>query len=200
MSEEKAEYKTDKIQTDVENLFYINGQPIRDRILNVERMRIGDIAHNPGNWRTHDEFQKESYEAFLSEIGFAGIPLAYRSDRTGILTLIDGHLRKESHPDAEIFIAITDLNDDEADTLLAFFHGVEGFAGTDDEKLGALMQGLQVGNPKLDEMFAQMAKNEGLFLGNDFNPDDVEFKEFDESAADDVEYVECPHCGKEFPK
>jgi hypothetical protein len=27
-----------------------------------------------------------------------------------------------------------------------------------------------------------------------------EFKEYDESAADEVEYLTCPHCGKSFPK
>ena len=27
-----------------------------------------------------------------------------------------------------------------------------------------------------------------------------EFKEYDESAADEVEYLTCPHCGKNFPK
>lgn len=27
-----------------------------------------------------------------------------------------------------------------------------------------------------------------------------EFKEYDESVADDVEMIECPHCGKSFPK
>lgn len=26
------------------------------------------------------------------------------------------------------------------------------------------------------------------------------FKEYDESAADDVEFLTCPHCGKNFPK
>lgn len=29
---------------------------------------------------------------------------------------------------------------------------------------------------------------------------DVAFKEYDESAADDVEYVTCPKCGEKFPK
>lgn len=43
-----------------------------------------------------------------------------------------------------------------------------------------------------------------------FNPDElarmlgeaasIEFKEFDESAADDVKYCECPKCGHKFPK
>ena len=29
---------------------------------------------------------------------------------------------------------------------------------------------------------------------------DVEFKEYDESAADDVELLTCPKCGHSFPK
>jgi hypothetical protein len=29
---------------------------------------------------------------------------------------------------------------------------------------------------------------------------DVAFKEYDESAADDVEYHECPACGHKWPK
>jgi hypothetical protein len=29
---------------------------------------------------------------------------------------------------------------------------------------------------------------------------DVEFKEYDESVADDVQYAECPSCGHRFPK
>jgi len=29
---------------------------------------------------------------------------------------------------------------------------------------------------------------------------DVDFKEYDESAADDVEMITCPECGKSFPK
>lgn len=28
----------------------------------------------------------------------------------------------------------------------------------------------------------------------------VEFKEYDESVADEVEYITCPHCGEKFPK
>lgn len=32
------------------------------------------------------------------------------------------------------------------------------------------------------------------------NLDDVEFKEYDESVADDVEMCECPNCGHKFPK
>lgn len=30
--------------------------------------------------------------------------------------------------------------------------------------------------------------------------DDIQFKEYDESVEKDVEMIECPHCGKSFPK
>ena len=29
---------------------------------------------------------------------------------------------------------------------------------------------------------------------------DVDFPEYDEKVEDEVKYIECPHCGKEFPK
>lgn len=34
----------------------------------------------------------------------------------------------------------------------------------------------------------------------DDSPPDVEFKEYDESTADDVEFITCPECGHKFPK
>ncbi len=45
----------------------------------------------------------------------------------------------------------------------------------------------------------------GLFFENEFDEiadtiPDVDFKEYDETVEDEVEYVECPHCGKKFPK
>jgi hypothetical protein len=30
--------------------------------------------------------------------------------------------------------------------------------------------------------------------------EDVDFQEYDESVEDEVEYIECPHCGEKFPK
>jgi ParB-like chromosome segregation protein Spo0J len=32
------------------------------------------------------------------------------------------------------------------------------------------------------------------------SPPDIEFKEYDESTADDVEFITCPECGHKFPK
>jgi hypothetical protein len=35
---------------------------------------------------------------------------------------------------------------------------------------------------------------------DDFDPESVDFKEYDETTADDVQYCTCPKCGHEFPK
>lgn len=45
----------------------------------------------------------------------------------------------------------------------------------------------------------------GLFFENEFDEitdaiPDVDFKEYDEDIENEVEYVECPHCGEKFPK
>jgi len=40
--------------------------------------------------------------------------------------------------------------------------------------------------------------SEGELIG--WNVPDAEFKEYDESVADDVEYITCPECGHKWPK
>ena len=41
---------------------------------------------------------------------------------------------------------------------------------------------------------------EEYFFAEELDVSKVEFKEFDESIADTVEYITCPHCGEKFPK
>lgn len=45
----------------------------------------------------------------------------------------------------------------------------------------------------------------GLFYENEFDEitdtiPDVDFKEYDEDIENEVEYIECPHCGEKWPK
>ena len=37
-------------------------------------------------------------------------------------------------------------------------------------------------------------------IESDQSPPNVDFKEYDESTADDVEFITCPECGHKFPK
>ena len=50
---------------------------------------------------------------------------------------------------------------------------------------------------------AEMFHFDGLpFVFGDFGKQEAptEWKEYDETAADSVEYITCPHCGEKFPK
>lgn len=54
---------------------------------------------------------------------------------------------------------------------------------------------------KEDELAVALAGLETAV--NAISPDDeppTEWKEYDETAADDVEFITCPHCGEKFPK
>jgi len=50
---------------------------------------------------------------------------------------------------------------------------------------------------ELDELL-EWGFSESDFFGHDY--ESVEFPEYDESVADEVEYLECPECGHKWPK
>ena len=81
---------------------------IRNRIVEIRKMRAADIKGNDGNFRTHPAFQRKALAGVMHEIGMAGVLLAYHSERNGgALTLIDGHLRQEDYGQLEWWVAIT---------------------------------------------------------------------------------------------
>lgn len=73
---------------------------IRDRVKELRRVRAGDLAPSPKNWRTHPPAQQDALRGALAEIGYADALLA-RELPGGGLELVDGHLRAETTPDEE---------------------------------------------------------------------------------------------------
>src|SRR5579864_6744989 len=90
---------------------------IRDRVVELRRVRARDLLPNPKNWRRHPKVQADALRGLLDEIGIADALLA-RELPDGRLQLIDGHLRAETMPDEEVPVLILDLNEAEADKLL----------------------------------------------------------------------------------
>lgn len=91
----------------------------RDRILEVKKIKSAELLDNAGNWRVHPNAQRETMTGVLREIGKADVLLTYYSQRAGgKLVLFDGHLRKALDPDEVWTVAITDLDDAEADKML----------------------------------------------------------------------------------
>jgi hypothetical protein len=66
-------------------------------------------------------------------------------------------------------------------------------AATDSAVLADLLREVSSADAAVQALLAQVAEDAGAI------PPDVTFKEFDETAADDVKYCTCPECGHRFP-
>jgi len=107
----------------------------------------------------------------------------------------NGHQRlnvwAEQHgPDFEVDVRVSSrpLSEKERERLTVLLH--KGAAGEWDFDTLA-------NEFELDELLEWGFEESDLF-GHDY--DSVEFPEYDESVADEVEYLECPECGHKWPK
>ena len=134
---------------------------IRNRVIGRQRMNVDDLASNERNWRTHPESQREAMLGVLDEIGQVGELYAYYSERNGnALTLIDGHLRKDIG--GEWDIAITDLDDAEADKLLAVYDPLGAAATADKDKLDALLRDIQTESKPMADLLTALAEQHAV--------------------------------------
>ena len=108
---------------------------IRDRIKDFRRVKAGLLRPHPNNWRTHPPAQQDALRGVLAEIGYAGALLA-RELPDGSLELIDGHLRAETTPEAEVPVLVLDLDEAEAAKLLAVLDPLAGMAETNGDGPG----------------------------------------------------------------
>jgi len=131
---------------------------IRDRIKDFRRVRASQLRPHPKNWRVHPPAQHDALRGVLAEIGYAGALLA-RELPDGSLELIDGHLRAEITPEAEVPVLVLDLDDREAAKLLALHDPLAGMAETNDEALAALLAEVETASDAvqalLDKMLAE---------------------------------------------
>lgn len=136
---------------------------LRDRVVELRRIRAGDLLPNERNWRKHPLAQRQAYERITSEIGFAGALLAY-TDADGHIKLIDGHMRAKTSPEAILPVLITDLNEGEAAALLATYDPLAALAETDAAELEALLRDVGGTFDGLDEVLALVADNYAVSL------------------------------------
>ncbi|MGA2069437.1 MAG: ParB N-terminal domain-containing protein [Thermoguttaceae bacterium] len=130
---------------------------IRDRIKELRRVRAADLRPHPKNWRTHPQAQRDALCGVLAEIGYADALLA-RELPDGSLQLIDGHLRAETTPQAEVPVLVLDLDDAEADKLLALVDPLAGMAQTDGVALSDLLSGVDTDNQAVRALLDQMLR------------------------------------------
>jgi DNA modification methylase len=145
---------------------------IRDRIRELRRVPAKDLRPNPRNWRTHPKSQQDALKGVLAEIGYADALLA-RELEDGSLMLVDGHLRAETTPDQEVPVLILDVTEAEARKILLTLDPLAGMAESNREALDSLLREIDTGSEALQEMLAELAKENGLYLTPEIQQDEV---------------------------
>lgn len=138
----------------------------RDRLVEVVKMRAGDILPHPHNPKIHPPAQTEPLKGLLSEVGKCDILKAYRSERmNGALVYWDGHAREGLNLDEHWQVGIYDLSDREADLLVASFDPLRALAETDKEQLDALLRDCSTGDAAVAQLLSDLAAENGLYFG-----------------------------------
>lgn len=112
------------------------------RIKEHRTVKAKELVPHPLNWRLHPDRQKNVLRATLSEVGFARSVTAYEDPELG-LVLIDGHLRAEIDPEADVVVEVLDVTPQEARKLLFAMDPIAGLAATHGDKRDALYASIQ---------------------------------------------------------
>lgn len=168
-------------------------KPFRNRIVGAGIEQTDQLLANPRNWRVHYEAQQQALAGGIDEIGFI------RSVTVNKITgaIVDGHLRvilALRSGVKELPVEYVELSEEEEAKALLMLDPIAAMAAADRAKLADLLGMVNSDDARVQAMLAELAEKEGVAFSN------IEFKEYDESAADDVEMIICPKCGESFPK
>jgi len=165
---------------------------IRNRVKELRHVPASDLRPNPKNWRTHPTAQRDALRGILAEVGMADAVLA-RELPDGSLMLIDGHLRAETLGDGNVPVLILDVNEAEADKLLATLDPLAAMADSDAARLDELLRNVDTGSEALQQLIAATAEDAGVVPPN-FEPSSIA----DQGKLDEKTKTQCPECGHEF--
>jgi DNA modification methylase len=144
----------------------------RDRVKEFRRVPASQLKANPKNWREHPPEQQRAMQGVLDEVGIAGALLA-RETPDG-LELIDGHLRTEMADDTEWPVLVLDVDENEADVLLASVDPIGALAKTNADQLASLLGQIETENADLDSLLSELEKSIPTQIADgETDPDDI---------------------------
>jgi len=130
---------------------------IRDRIKELRRVPASELLPNPKNWRTHPVAQQDALRGVLAEVGYADALIA-RETPEGLM-LVDGHLRAETTPDADVPVLVLDITEAEADLMLVTLDPLAAMAGRDEDRLGELLATVSSDNQAVADLLNSMMED-----------------------------------------
>jgi ParB-like chromosome segregation protein Spo0J len=162
--------------------------------LEIKYLPIDALVPYSRNPRTHSEEQVAQIAASIREFGFTNPILI--DGKNGIIA---GHGRfaaaKELGLDQIPCIDLSHLTEEQRRALVIADNKIALNGGWNDELLRLELTDLKELGADLELTGFDAMELADIMLGKD-----VEFKEYDESAADDVQLLTCPKCGHTFPK
>jgi len=167
--------------------------------------QVSDFEQNPTNPVKHSEGNLalvtdsiKRFGALRSGVSSHGKLLAGNLTQKGMLQAgIQDVLEISSDGSVWTVVERGDLTDEEQQQA-AYYDQQAAFQATWDADQVAI----DLSSPSLHigDLFPNYEKNALLRQVGDKDFEGVKFKEFDESAADSVEYVTCPQCGHKWPR
>lgn len=147
---------------------------VRDRVVELRRVRAGDLRANPRNWRRHPDRQRQALRGLLEEVGFADAILA-REHADGSLEIIDGHLRQSMDPELIVPVLVLDVDEQESGKLLASLDPLAALAVADPAQLTELLSSIDTGSEALRMLLADLASGAEMQAGlGRLDPDDIQ--------------------------
>lgn len=113
-----------------------------------------ELVANPKNWRIHPQAQADELTALLDRYGWVSSVIA----QVGTLLVLDGHLRVQlalARGEPTLPVDLVDVDDAEADRILATLDPLGALARRDDAKLRDLLDELPDLTPRLDALLAE---------------------------------------------
>jgi hypothetical protein len=147
--------------------------PLKNRIKEHRKVRLGDLVPHEANPRVHSPVQRRALAQLYQEIGFARSVLAYELP-DGRLKLIDGHLRASLTPEEIVDVEVLDVSDTEAQKLLLAIDPLAQLADYDAEALSSLRQTVEQDSAALQAIWQALQKEDPQKPPTDEEPPPVE--------------------------
>jgi ParB-like chromosome segregation protein Spo0J len=160
----------------------------------IEYHSLGSLIPYSRNPRTHSEEQIAQIAASIREFGFTN-PVLIDGNRG----VVAGHGRlaaaKELGLEKVPCIDLSHLTEEQKRAYIIADNKLALNAGWNEDLLRMELTELKELGANIELTGFDPMELADIMLGKD-----VEFKEYDESAADDVQMATCPKCGHTFPK
>ena len=161
----------------------------RSRVVRLQMLPADELEGHDRNWRRHPDAQVEAIAASVDHLGWA-MPIVAHERADGSLRIIDGHARATMAGSAVVPVAVTDLDDEEADQLLALGHPISDLADVDWSTFADLRDDVLAGLPDdLADVLDRLALPD---------LDDLDVPDLDDLVGG-ARTVICPACSHEFP-